>query len=198
MAARVRDHATYEDLVNAPENMIAELVDGELYTWPKPRGRHVVASSRLGGLLTQAFDAGDGGPGGWLILDEPELHLALNQRVLVPDIAGWRIERMPDIPSDHRFTIVPDWVCEILSSSTWRFDRLTKMPIYARYGVSYAWLIDLDARYLEAKRLKDGQWTEIAVHAGNQTARIEPFDAIEIDLTRIWGREPEPDSPPSP
>jgi len=191
MAARVRDHATYEDLLNAPENMIAELVDGELYTWPQPRGGHIRAASRLGAILGPAYDFGEGGPGGWHILDEPELHFALNERVLIPDLAGWRIERMPDVPSDHRFTITPDWVCEILSPATARFDRLTKMQIYAKYGVGHVWIIDLDQRYLEAKRLENGRWTDVAIHAGNETARIEPFDAIAIDLTRIWGREPE-------
>ena len=195
MAARVRDHATYEDLLNAPENMIAELVDGELYTWPRPRFRHVGASSRLGGILVPPFEFGQGGPGGWVIADEPEIHFAPKERVLVPDLAGWRIERAPD--EDEKYTtIAPDWVCEILSASTERFDRFTKMPIYAKYNVSDAWLIDLDQRYLEAKRLENGRWTDIAIHAGNETARIEPFDAIEIDLTRVWGREP--DSPPSP
>src|SRR2546421_10854995 len=114
MAARVRDHATYEDLLKAPENMIAELVDGELYTWPKPRPLHVGGSSRLGALLTAAFQFGQGGPGGWVIYDEPEIHFAPRERVLVPDLAGWRIERAPDESAKH-FRVAPDWVCEILS-----------------------------------------------------------------------------------
>jgi Uma2 family endonuclease len=191
MAARVRDHATYEDLLNAPENMIAELVDGELYTWPRPRVKHVGANSRLGGILIPAFQFGQGGPGGWVIYGEPEIHFSPRERVLVPDLAGWRVEHAPDEDTAY-ITVPPDWICEIFSPSTARFDRFTKMPIYAKYNVGYAWLIDLDQRFLEAKRLENGRWTDIAIHAGNETvARIEPFDAIEIDLTRIWGRESE-------
>src|SRR5436190_12750287 len=108
MAARVRDHATYEDLLNAPENMIAELVDGELYTWPRPRPLHSKASFRLSAVLGPPFDFGEGGPGGWLLLDEPEIHFATKERVLVPDLAGWRIERAPDENEKH-ITVAPDW-----------------------------------------------------------------------------------------
>jgi Uma2 family endonuclease len=184
MAARVRDHATYEDLLNAPENMIAELVDGELYTWPRPRMKHVDASSVLGMLLAP-FRLRKGGPGGWVILDEPEIHFAPKERVLVPDLAGWHVERAPDRNAAY-VTIPLDWVCEILSDSTKRFDRHTKMPIYAKYEVGHAWIIDLDQQRLEVHRLESGAWFEVEAHTGNKIVRLEPFDAIEIDLSEIW------------
>lgn len=185
MAARVRDHATYEDLLNAPENMIAELVDGELYTWPRPRLSHVGAALRLGAILVSAFQWGEGGPGGWVIYLEPEIHFAPKERVLIPDLAGWRVERAPT-EGTKRVTIPPDWVCEMLSDSTERFDRLTKMPIYAKYNVGHAWIIDLDQQRVEVNRLETGAWLEVAVHTGNKKVRIEPFDAIRINLARVW------------
>ncbi|HEV7921259.1 MAG TPA: Uma2 family endonuclease [Thermoanaerobaculia bacterium] len=192
MAARARGRATYEDLLMAPRGLVAELIDGELYTWPRPSGRHVRVSSRLGAVLTNAFDFGNGGPGGWWILDEPELHLGAN--VMVPDIAGWRREHMPAMPDDHRFRITPDWVCEILSPSTTQFDLRRKLPIYADHGVPYTWVIDPLSRTLQVFTLESEHWLLAGVYGGEDKIRAVPFDAIEIDLTSIWG----PDSPPAP
>jgi Uma2 family endonuclease len=193
MAARARGHATYEDLLRAPQGMIAELVDGELYTWPRPSGRHIEVSSFLGGILVPAFSGG-GGRGGWWIFDEPEVHLGTN--AMVPDVAGWRRERMPTIPDDHRFVITPDWVCEILSPSTTQFDLRKKLPIYADHGVPYAWVIDPISRTLQVFTLENERWVLAGVYGGEDKIRAIPFDAIEIDLTFLWGRDP--DSPPSP
>jgi Uma2 family endonuclease len=121
------------------------------------------------------------------IHDEPELHLGGN--VLIPDLAGWRRERMPEIPQNHSYSIPPDWACEVLSQSTERIDRVKKLPIYARHGL-YAWLVDVQQRFLEVKRLVNGVWNDIGAFAGGDPVRAEPFDAIEIDMTPVWGPPP--------
>src|SRR5439155_180367 len=144
--------ATYEDLLKVPENLVAELIDGELYTWPRPARPHARASTAIGSRLFRAYDEGDGGPGGWWIIDEPELHLGDN--AMVPDIAGWRRERMPDYPDTSGCEIAPDWLCEIQSPRTARHDRVRKLPIYARHGVAHVWLLDPSARTLEVLRLE--------------------------------------------
>jgi len=182
--------ATYEDVLNAPENKVAEILDGELFLSPRPAPRHSVAASRLGGAL-QPFDYGHDGPGGWWILDEPELHFGDN--VVVPDLGGWRRERMPTTPDTAFFTLAPDWVCEVLSPSTERIDRGRKLRIYAEAGVAHAWLLNPLERTLEVLRLRDGAWTIIAVCSGSDAVRIEPFAAIELGLGRLWV-----DSPASP
>lgn len=182
---RIRDHATYEDLEKVPENMVAELIEGALYASPRPAGPHTIATSSLGFIIGPPFHLGDRGPGGWWILDEPELHFARN--VLVPDLAGWRRERMPEIPKDHVFSVPPDWVCEVVSPSNVRVDRTRKMPIYAANDVSYAWIVDPLEQFLEVRRLHEGQWIITGAYSGGETVRIEPFEEIEIDLTLIWG-----------
>ena len=140
MADAALRHATYEDLLQVPEHLVAEIVNGRLVTHPRPAPRHLRASSRLGGELDGPFDQGRGGPGGWWILDEPELHLG--PQVLVPDLAGWQRERMPSLPETAWFELAPDWVCEVMSPSTARIDRVEKLPIYAAAGVGHVWHID--------------------------------------------------------
>jgi Uma2 family endonuclease len=188
MAARLREHATYEDLVKVPETMVAELIEGELFASPRPGWPHARASSMLGGVLVPPFSFGNNGPGGWWIIDEPELHFRHN--VLVPDLAGWRREHMPEPPKNHIFTVVPDWVCEVTSPSNGRIDRFKKLPIYAREGIANAWLIDPEQQVLEAYRNADARWILDATYGENQIVRVAPFDAIEIDLTLIWGPPP--------
>jgi Uma2 family endonuclease len=187
MAARLREHATYDDLIKVPDNMVAELIEGELYASPRPAGPHTRAASALGFLLGPPFQFGIGGPGGWWILDEPELHLGRD--VLVPDLAGWRRERMPEIPKTHVFSIVPDWVCEVISPSNGRLDRLMKMPIYAREGVPYAWIVEPEQQLLEARRLQSGEWL-VREYGGDARLRVEPFEALEMDMTLVWGPPP--------
>ncbi len=188
MAARLREQATYEDLMKVPDTMVAELIDGELITSPRPAGPHTNASSAIGFLLGPPFHLGRSGPGGWWILDEPELHFA--QNVLVPDLAGWRRERMPEVPKSHVFSIVPDWVCEIISPSSGHTDRMRKMPIYARAGVRHAWLIDPEQQTIEIRQNTDDGWRIIDLAIENSVARIPPFEEIEIDLSLIWGPPP--------
>lgn len=169
-----------------PDHKVAEILDGELHVSPRPGPRHALASSRLGGDIIGPFDAGRGGPGGWWILFEPELHLA--DEVAVPDLAGWRRERMPEIPETAYFTVPPDWVCETISPSTERIDRGKKLPIYARAGVGYLWLLNPGPLTLEILKLEHGRWVVIATHSEDVLVRAEPFETTEIDLKRLWGR----------
>ena len=167
-----------------PDHLVAEILDGELYTTPRPAPRHADASSGLGGALRGPFDRGRGGPGGWRILDEPELHLAAD--VVVPDLAGWRRERLPVLPEEAYFSLTPDWVCEVISPSTAAMDRVKKLAIYAREHVAHVWLVDPNARTLELFRLEGGRWTILATWSGLATVRAQPFDAIDLDLSLLW------------
>ncbi len=180
-----RRNATYDDLVALGDDVIGEIVGGELHASPRPAGRHSVAGSAVGGSLLPPFQFGDGGPGGWWILDEPEVHLDGN--IVVPDLAGWRRERMPIAPNGPFIEICPNWVCGILSPSTARFDRIKKLPLYAQVGVPHAWLIDPLAKTLEVLRLESGRWSVVGLHGEEDVVRAEPFDAIELRLGRIWG-----------
>jgi len=185
--------ATYEDLLKVPENLVAELIDGELYTWPRPGSAHAHASSVLGGELNAAFERGRGGPGGWWIIDEPQLQLGPQN--VVPDIAGWRRERMPQYPDTSGCNIAPDWLCEIQSESNARHDRVVKLPLYARHNVSCVWMLDPRLKTLEVLRLEEGRWVLVANFGGDDAVRAEPFAEIEIPLAALW--LPTPPSPQS-
>ena len=175
--------ATYEDVLSAPENKVAEILDGELFLSPRPAPRHSVASSSLNRALAP-FDDGPEGRGGWWILFEPELHFG--EDVVVPDLGGWRRERMPAIPDTAFFSLAPDWICEVLSPATERIDRGRKLRIYAKAGVAHAWFVNPVERTVEVLRLRDGAWTIVGVCSGPDTVRVEPFDAIELVLGRLW------------
>ena len=178
--------ATYDDILSAPRHQVAELIHGTLQLLPRPRSTHARASSRLGSRLGPPFDEGDGGPGGWILLDEPELHLA--DHVLVPDLGGWRRERMPEMPDAAFFTLSPDWVCEVLSPSTAEIDRAAKVPIYAAHGVSHVWLIDPGIQTLEVLALDGSTYRLLHVAHRQQIVRAQPFDAIELHLEALWAR----------
>ena len=177
--------ATYEDLLQVPEHLVAEILNGELHTQPRPAPKHANASSMLGAKIANPFQLGGGGPGGWWILDEPELHL--NDDIMVPDLAGWRREHMPELPETAWFELAPDWVCEILSPSTTKKDRVIKMPKYARYGVAHLWLIDPLEQMLEAYEFKGSQWMLVVTLKDDDMVRVAPFDAIEFSLGDLWG-----------
>ena len=176
--------ATYQDVLDAPAHRVAEIVDGTLYTHPRPAPPHALASSSLQGDLSSAFQFGRGGPGGWWIIFEPELHL--DEDIVVPDLAGWRRERMTELPDTAYFTLAPDWVCEVLSASTRKLDLHEKRPIYAREGVPYLWLVDPVDRTLEAFELHDEQWLLIASAKDDEPVSIRPFDAITFSLGDLW------------
>jgi Uma2 family endonuclease len=183
--SKTKRGAVYEDLWRIPDTMVAEIVDGELFASPRPRPRHSVAGSALGADLNSAFSQGRGGPGGWWILFEPELHFG--EDILVPDISGWRRERLPKMPDEAYFTLAPDWICEVISPHNEKHDRIRKMPVYAREGIRHAWLVDPLERTLEVFRLERGGWSLIATHQNDETLRAEPFEAIEVDLLPLWG-----------
>ena len=185
MADPARKRATYADVLAAPPLMVAEVVDGELHLHPRPAKPHAMAATALGEELGPPFKRGRGGPGGWIILDEPELHLGSD--IIVPDLGGWRRERMPVITtSEAYFVLAPDWACEVLSPSNSARDRSKKLPLYAREHVRHLWLVDPLVRTLEVLRLEGERWVIVAVHEGSARVRAEPFDAIELDLGVLW------------
>lgn len=176
--------ATYDDVLALPEHVVGEIIGGELIVSPRPAPPHALTSSVLGGDLMAPFGRGRGGPGGWWIVDEPELHLG--SHVLVPDLAGWRREKMPAFPTGPFFTLAPDWVCEVVSASSVRTDRVRKLPIYLEHEVGRAWLVDPIARTLEVYERAGKRWMLVGAHGGNETVRAVPFDAIEIELEGWW------------
>jgi Uma2 family endonuclease len=186
--AEPKRKATYDDVLAAPASKVAEIIDGELILSPRPAYRHTNASSILGFEIGGRFHGPPGDrdrPGGWLILVEPELHFG--DDVVVPDLAGWQRDRMPRDADAKWFEIAPDWAGETLSPSTARIDRGRKLALYARAGVTYVWLLDPLARTLEILRLGgDGAYRIAAVHTDTDRPRAEPFDALELDLARLW------------
>jgi len=185
--ARAAHHKTlYEALEALPEGLIGEILDGQLHTQPRPALRHMLAASNLGAELIRRYSHGRDGPGGWWIVVEPEIHFARRTEVLVPDLAGWRRGRVPEIPDDAHIEVVPDWVCEILSPSTRSKDREIKMPLYARYGVAHVWLIDPAAETLEAYELRDAQWAQLGVYGADDTPAAAPFEVAAFRVGDLW------------
>ncbi|MFO0649267.1 MAG: Uma2 family endonuclease [Polyangiales bacterium] len=179
-------HEVFEAYAQAPSHMVAEVIDGELSLMPRPRPRHASAAMSIGSELIGFSKPRGRDPGGWVILPEPELHLGARPDILDPDIAGWRRERLPEEPEGAAITVVPDWVCEILSDSTEALDRGKKRRVYRREGVTQYWICDPRIQTLEVYRLVNGRWIEVDTYEGDVTVRAEPFDAIEIDLARLW------------
>lgn len=185
MPSTVRKFSIYDELLALSDNVVGEIIAGELIVSPRPAPRHARASSALGGKIWDPFDQGQGGPGGWWILNEPEIHLA--DDVVVPDIAGWRRSNLPVLPTDKAyFTVTPNWVCEIISPSTARHDRIEKLTIYAREKVEFVWLVDPSPKTLEIYKLHEEGWILLRSFAGNKKIKAEPFDAIELDLSALW------------
>jgi Uma2 family endonuclease len=183
-----KPRASYEDILRAPPHKVAEILDGELVLSPRPAGPHAAAKTALGEELGPPFKRGRGGPGGWIILYEPEVHIGAD--VVVPDLGGWRRETMAVVPREPAyFTVRPDWVCEVLSPATERYDRGNKLALYARAGTAHAWLINPLQRTLEALRLNaetPGRWLTLGVYRDDAKVRVEPFEAFELDLGVLW------------
>ncbi|MEW6167419.1 MAG: Uma2 family endonuclease [Pseudomonadota bacterium] len=184
MSQPARKPATYADLFELPDTVVGQIVHGVLHAHPRPASPHARASAVLGTDLSAPFDRGRGGPGGWWILDEPELHLG--PHVLVPDLAGWRRERMPQIPDVAYFELPPDWICEVLSPSTARLDRVDKLPIYAQFEVRWVWLVDPAAHTLEVFGLDRGHWRLEASFAEDARVAAPPFEAVTLELDALW------------
>lgn len=182
--------ATYEDLLAVPEHLVAEILFGRLVTHPRPAPRHSVAASALGNALGPPFQFGRDGPGGWIFMDEPELHL--NGHVVVPDLAAWRLERMPALPETAWIEIAPDWICKVLSPSTERYDRGDKRIIYAKAAVSHLWHVDPVLRMLEVFERQDGKWLLLDVFHDNAEVAAPPFSDASFQLGRLWPFESPP------
>lgn len=181
--------ASYEDVLRTPAGMVAEVLFGILHVRGRPALRGIAAASNLGATLSAAFWLGQGGPGGWVIYDEPELHFGEEPDIVVPDLAGWRRERLAGLADDAAWTsIAPDWICEVLSPSTQAVDRAEKMEIYLRERVGHVWLVDPIVRTLEVYRLGEGVWQRVSVYRDDACMRAEPFDAVELRLGLLWER----------
>jgi len=178
--------ATYQDILDAPEHVVAELVDGELFLSPRPATPHAVTTLNLSDELISLRRGSGGGPGTWFFLVEPELHFGAN--VVVPDIAGWRIERMPPDLTATFLSTPPDWICEALSRSTERVDRLKKLPIYASAGVGHVWLLDERIRKLEVHRLgtEIRRYDLVEIYTEGSVVRAEPFTELELRLANLF------------
>ena len=183
-----RREVMYGDLERLPSHVVGEIVGGELYVSPRPRVVHARAAFRLGRALG-SFDDDEpveGALAGWVLLFEPELHLG--GEVLVPDIAGWRRERMPELPDTPAVTLAPDWVCEVLSASTEGLDRTRKMGSYLRESVGHLWLVDPRSQVLEVYRRENGRWSRLGAYVGAVTLHAEPFEALALRLGTLWRR----------
>jgi Uma2 family endonuclease len=184
MLAPKHKRATYADIEALPANMVGQVLYGALHAHPRPAPKHARASSRIGAQLDGPFDRGRAGPGGWIILDEPELHLG--EHVVVPDLAGWRRERMPKLPDTAYFETAPDWICEVLSPSTARIDRTDKLSVYAEFKVSHCWYVDPDARTLEVFELTGDKWLLAATFKDADEITAPPFEAHTFALDILW------------
>lgn len=183
-APAIKAKATYQDVLDAPEELVAELIAGRLHLSPRPASRHARANFKLGSRLDDPYDAGVGGPGGWFFATEPEIHIG--DDVAVPDLAGWRRERMGEYPDAAFFTLAPDWVCEILSPSTRRFDLTEKRGLYGQWGVGHLWLLDPREEFLEAFVLGDGNWVLAGAVGGDEAVCLPPFEAVSFPLSSLW------------
>ncbi|WP_448383722.1 Uma2 family endonuclease [Desulfosoma sp.] len=185
MSEAAKKRAIYEDLCALPENIVGEIIDGELIAAPRPSRIHAAAASRMGGEIIPPYDFGrGGGPGGWVILLEPEI--ALGKNIVVPDLAGWKKERFPLQEPHNWISVVPEWICEVLSPATAVRDRVIKMPLYARYDVKHLWLLNPDLRTLEVFVLENGRWVLAGVFAQSAKVKAEPFIKVELDLSVLW------------
>lgn len=186
MGDPARRRATYDDVLLAPPHSIAQIIDGDLHVQPRPAGPHAVAVSGLGADLVTPFQRGRGGPGGWIIVYEPELHFGAD--VVVPDLAGWRVEQPPELEATF-FTVVPVWVCEVISPSSAQLDRGRKADLYARIGAEYLWLVEPEENMIEAFQRTEGAWLRLGAWIDDTKARIPPFDAVELDLAPLWAKK---------
>jgi Uma2 family endonuclease len=181
--------ATYADLQALPEGVKGEIIDGELYVQPRPRAPHADVESAIVADIKNPYDRGRGGPGGWWILAEPGIELPRSPEIS-PDVAGWRRERLPQLPRNTSITVVPDWICEVLSPTTRAYDMVKKRRFYAEVGVHWLWYVDVEACTVTVSRLVEGSWLEVGVHGGDERVRLEPFPEVALDLALWWGDPP--------
>ncbi|MBX3570101.1 MAG: Uma2 family endonuclease [Rhizobiaceae bacterium] len=188
MAESSKRRATYADIEAAPAHLVAEIIDGVLRTHPRPSPRHGAAALALGSKLGGAFQDDRSGQGGWVFFSEPEIKF--DENILVPDVAGWRRERLSAYPERNYFELRPDWICEILSGSTEKRDRTVKMRIYAESRIPHMWIVDPRQQILEAFELREGLWTKLGAWNSDDTVSAPPFDAISFSLADLWPLDP--------
>lgn len=189
MADPLRRPAGWAEILAAPEGMEAEVIAGELWTHPRPRPEHGRVQHLLGGAVGFPFDLGRGGPGGWWLINEPDISFG-PQDIVNPDVAGWRRERVPEFHRERPIAIRPDWACELLSPSTARRDRHEKSNLYLHYDVSWYWLVDTDARLLQAFEAHEGRWVLLGTWGETDLARIPPFDAVDLIVGDLFPPPP--------
>ncbi len=185
LAVKLSHPPTLADIDALPPHMKGEIIDGVFYAMTRPRGFHQSVAGLVHADLLGPFQRERGGPGGWWILPEPGIEM-VNSPEVSPDIAGWKRERLVTMPKKETIRVVPDCVCEVLSSSTRRYDLGTKRPFYAKVGVTWLWVVDPDALLVTASRLENGRWSELGVWSDEREARIPPFDDVAIDVSEWW------------
>jgi Uma2 family endonuclease len=174
--------ATWEDLLATSEDgRKYEILSGTLEALPSPLPGHRFAQGVLVSELHAPFFGGRGGPGGWWILIEPDIFLGVND-IVSPDLVGWRRERVPAFPATRPIETVPDWIAEVLSPTNERRDRVHKAELYLTVGVPFCWIVDVAERTLEAYRSREGAWVRLGAWTNEDTSRIPPFEAIELDV----------------
>lgn len=176
--------ATYADIEALPPNMVGQILYGVLHAYPRPAPRHGIAANQLGYEITGPFRHGRGGPGGWIFIVKPELHLG--PHVVVPDIGGWRRERLTPLPDTAFIETPPDWIAEILSPSTQSIDRTDKLAVYAEYGVRHCWYVDPIARTLEVFALSGSKWLVEATFKDADPVTAPPFEVHTFPLSVLW------------
>ena len=191
-AKKIESNSLWEELRLLPENVVGEIFNDELVVSPRPSPKHAGAVSRLAASISGPFDLGNGGPGGWRIFFEPELHFekppqkSEKKNVIVPDIAGWKTEKMPEFPKTAHFELSPDWICEVLSPSTARHDKISKMSIYAVNNIPHYWIVDPINKILETFILQDEAYRMEMTFGGNDRVSAPPFGAFEFNLGILW------------
>ncbi|MBX9924801.1 MAG: Uma2 family endonuclease [Hyphomicrobiaceae bacterium] len=189
-----RRPATYADIEALPPNVVGEILFGALHGQPRPAPRHAVAANVVGAEITGRFQfRRSGGPGGWIFMIEPELHLG--PHVVVPDIAGWKRERLTPFPDTAYIETSPDWLCEVLSPSTQALDRTDKLSVYAEYGVGHCWYVDPLAETLEVFALTGAKWLLAATFKDADPVTAPPFEAHTFPLDLLWVRDEPPSVP---
>lgn len=187
MSRQARKQATFADLVAVGEDIRAEVLSGELVVSPAPLPRHSKAQGAVRRFIGGPYDDdhGHGGPGGWWIFVEVDVQLTAHD-VVRPDVAGWRRERLPQPGRARPIEVVPDWICEVASPSTAARDRVTKRALYARHGVAYYWIVDPEARTIEAMVLEGEHWTELGAWDENAVVPIPPFVETPLAIGRLF------------
>jgi len=190
MTETVRKLATWDDLLaTLDDGRTYEIIAGLMEALPRPRPGHGNAQALLSGEIVRPFQRGRGGPGGWWIIIEPDVELTTND-IIVPDLAGWKRDKVPEFPHDRPIRFVPDWICEVLSPTNQKRDRVVKANLYLTCGVMYYWILDVQERTLEAYSAKEGSWVRLGAWTDGDTSRIPPFDAIELEVEGLFPPPP--------